>query len=253
MVSLISGAGDRLGGAAHALHQEGRPDGGGEDHAQGAAAVASCLAAALTEIYLCNVCSCQERLRRNGRGQDITSNLAADLQLEPAGGGAAAPPALPVVTTGWEDSPRALTGGRGGGGGGGAAARSQHRLPSDGGGGPEAATGRSPPPPPSSPPEAAAPADLGRQVCVQNISPAVTAGGQDAAEGGSRARQVQEWLSRQLSECGEVERLHKLQSAKSECGAADDWGLLMTVVMTVANARVDDRWVAGRGGGRLAH
>jgi hypothetical protein len=27
------------------------------------------LAAVLPEIYLCNVCSCQEILRRNGRGQ----------------------------------------------------------------------------------------------------------------------------------------------------------------------------------------
>jgi hypothetical protein len=38
--------------------------------ADGAASVASFLteAAVLTEIYLCNVCSCQEILRRNGRG-----------------------------------------------------------------------------------------------------------------------------------------------------------------------------------------
>jgi iron complex transport system substrate-binding protein len=36
--------------------------------ARGAASVASFLAAVLTEIYLCNVCSCQEILRRNGRG-----------------------------------------------------------------------------------------------------------------------------------------------------------------------------------------
>jgi hypothetical protein len=36
--------------------------------ALGAASVASFLAAVLTEIYLCNVCSCQEVLRRNGRG-----------------------------------------------------------------------------------------------------------------------------------------------------------------------------------------
>jgi hypothetical protein len=36
--------------------------------AGGAASVASFLAAVLTEIYLCNVCSCQEILRRNGRG-----------------------------------------------------------------------------------------------------------------------------------------------------------------------------------------
>jgi hypothetical protein len=35
----------------------------------GAAAVASFLAAVLTEIHLCDVCSCQEILRRNGRGQ----------------------------------------------------------------------------------------------------------------------------------------------------------------------------------------
>jgi pyrroline-5-carboxylate reductase len=34
----------------------------------GAAAVASFLAAVMTEIYLCDVCSCQELLRRNGRG-----------------------------------------------------------------------------------------------------------------------------------------------------------------------------------------
>jgi hypothetical protein len=34
----------------------------------GAASVASFLAAILTEMYLCNVCSCQEILRRNGRG-----------------------------------------------------------------------------------------------------------------------------------------------------------------------------------------
>jgi hypothetical protein len=34
----------------------------------GAASVASFLAAVLTAIYLCNVCSCQEILRRNGRG-----------------------------------------------------------------------------------------------------------------------------------------------------------------------------------------
>eukprot|EP01047_Picozoa_sp_COSAG01_P033534 COSAG01_NODE_2472_length_7625_cov_9.664895_4_plen_89_part_00 len=35
----------------------------------GAVAVASFWAAGLTEIYLCNVCSCQEISRRNGRGQ----------------------------------------------------------------------------------------------------------------------------------------------------------------------------------------
>jgi hypothetical protein len=36
---------------------------------EGAAAVASCLAAVSTEIYQCDVCYCQEILRRNGRGQ----------------------------------------------------------------------------------------------------------------------------------------------------------------------------------------
>ena len=36
--------------------------------AAGAASVASFLAAVLTEIYLCDVCSCQQILRRNGRG-----------------------------------------------------------------------------------------------------------------------------------------------------------------------------------------
>jgi hypothetical protein len=36
-------------------------------HPGGAAAVVSFLAAVLTEIYLCNLCSCQEILRPNGR------------------------------------------------------------------------------------------------------------------------------------------------------------------------------------------
>jgi hypothetical protein len=36
-----------------------------------AAAVASCLAAVLTEIYLCGVCSCQEMLRRNGQVREL--------------------------------------------------------------------------------------------------------------------------------------------------------------------------------------
>jgi hypothetical protein len=41
----------------------------GQDYGSGAASVASFVASVLTEIYLCNVCSCQEILRRNGRGQ----------------------------------------------------------------------------------------------------------------------------------------------------------------------------------------
>jgi hypothetical protein len=36
-------------------------------------------AAALAEIYLCNVCSCQEILRRNGRGQADVGSLACFL------------------------------------------------------------------------------------------------------------------------------------------------------------------------------
>jgi hypothetical protein len=36
-------------------------------HGTGAASVASFVAAVVTEIYLCNVCSCQEILIRNGR------------------------------------------------------------------------------------------------------------------------------------------------------------------------------------------
>jgi hypothetical protein len=34
----------------------------------GAASVASFVTAVFTELYLCNVCSCQEITRRNGRG-----------------------------------------------------------------------------------------------------------------------------------------------------------------------------------------
>eukprot|EP01047_Picozoa_sp_COSAG01_P055054 COSAG01_NODE_6087_length_3860_cov_2.910420_3_plen_229_part_00 len=42
---------------------------GGGAAAGGAAAVASFLAAVLAAIYLCGICSCQEILRRNGRGR----------------------------------------------------------------------------------------------------------------------------------------------------------------------------------------
>jgi hypothetical protein len=45
----------------------------------GAASVASFQAAILTEIYLCNVCSCQEILRRNGRGQETLRSWRRDL------------------------------------------------------------------------------------------------------------------------------------------------------------------------------
>jgi hypothetical protein len=39
------------------------------------------VAAVLTEIYLCNVCSCQETLRRNGRGQRLAPSDALSLTL----------------------------------------------------------------------------------------------------------------------------------------------------------------------------
>jgi hypothetical protein len=42
--------------------------GGSQHRRHGATSVASLWAAVLTEIYLCDVCSCQEILRRNGRG-----------------------------------------------------------------------------------------------------------------------------------------------------------------------------------------
>jgi hypothetical protein len=45
-----------------------RRDSGVLECEDGAASVASFLAAVFTEIYLCNVCSCQEILRRHGRG-----------------------------------------------------------------------------------------------------------------------------------------------------------------------------------------
>jgi hypothetical protein len=53
------------------------------------AAVASFLSAVLTEIDLCDVCSCQEILRRNGRGQeargrawhDTAQRMLADVPL----------------------------------------------------------------------------------------------------------------------------------------------------------------------------
>ena len=50
----------------------------------GAAAVVSFLAAFLTEIYLCNVCSCQEILRHNGRGQGDCDRLVRQWWVEAA-------------------------------------------------------------------------------------------------------------------------------------------------------------------------
>jgi hypothetical protein len=50
----------------------------------GAAAVASLLAAVLAEIYLGNVCSCQEILRRSGRGQNCTRELGGACEVRQA-------------------------------------------------------------------------------------------------------------------------------------------------------------------------
>jgi hypothetical protein len=56
---------------AQSLRWHHRDGEGSHDHGDGAAAVASFLAAVLTEVYLCSVCSCQAILRRNGRGQGV--------------------------------------------------------------------------------------------------------------------------------------------------------------------------------------
>jgi hypothetical protein len=60
----------------------------------GAAAVASVLTAVFsTEIYLCNACSCQEILRRNGRGQYLMPGAsAAGPSVRSSTTGPAAPP-----------------------------------------------------------------------------------------------------------------------------------------------------------------
>jgi hypothetical protein len=50
------------------------------------------LAAVLTEMYLCNVCSCQEILRHNGRGQSAeVHRLKEQIKKLQAGGGAESP------------------------------------------------------------------------------------------------------------------------------------------------------------------
>eukprot|EP01049_Picozoa_sp_SAG25_P016642 SAG25_NODE_3915_length_930_cov_1.583634_2_plen_129_part_00 len=61
VVPMLRSAPHRRHGARH--HPERDAPGG-----LGAASLASFVAAAVTEIYLCNVCFCQEILRRNGRG-----------------------------------------------------------------------------------------------------------------------------------------------------------------------------------------
>jgi protein-S-isoprenylcysteine O-methyltransferase Ste14 len=54
---------------------------------KGAAAVACCLAAVLTEICLRGVCSCQEILRRNGRGQATRGGGATKASARERGDG----------------------------------------------------------------------------------------------------------------------------------------------------------------------
>eukprot|EP01047_Picozoa_sp_COSAG01_P044214 COSAG01_NODE_3982_length_5467_cov_3.487891_3_plen_101_part_00 len=50
------------------------------------------LAGVLTEMYLCNVYSCQEILRRNGRGQSAeVHRLKEQIKKLQAGGGAESP------------------------------------------------------------------------------------------------------------------------------------------------------------------
>jgi hypothetical protein len=66
----------------------------------GVVAVASFSAAVLTEIYLGNVCSCHEILRRNGRGQGAQATtskgwLKVRAMLCNHGGGGAAAVAVP--------------------------------------------------------------------------------------------------------------------------------------------------------------
>eukprot|EP01047_Picozoa_sp_COSAG01_P009755 COSAG01_NODE_404_length_17467_cov_69.758650_8_plen_240_part_00 len=67
----VVGVAARRVGSGGGLGSGGGTKGRGRRHPEraGAAAVASFLAAVLTEICLCGICSCQETLRRNGRGQ----------------------------------------------------------------------------------------------------------------------------------------------------------------------------------------
>jgi hypothetical protein len=113
--------------------------GGAGGGGRGAAAVASFLAAVLTEIYLCGVCSCQEMLRRNGRGQGWGRTVRLTASHSTGGGEAELTAALSTLrqrraagrvwareTCGagaepwgvgrWAMATRALTAGGGGGG-----------------------------------------------------------------------------------------------------------------------------------------
>jgi hypothetical protein len=73
--------------------------------------VASFLAAVLTDVYLCDVCSCQEILRHNGRGQaaEAKAAAAAAAEAERAAAAAAGVPMQPAkekpkLPPGWEQS-----------------------------------------------------------------------------------------------------------------------------------------------------
>eukprot|EP01047_Picozoa_sp_COSAG01_P079461 COSAG01_NODE_15087_length_1376_cov_1.768990_2_plen_203_part_00 len=68
----------------HAWTGEARRDPGRARPPRGAASVASFEAAFLTELYLCNVCSCHEILRRSGRGQEAVASFCAGADAAPA-------------------------------------------------------------------------------------------------------------------------------------------------------------------------
>jgi hypothetical protein len=62
------------------------PDGAARLAEWQARAVASFSAAVLTEIYLCNVCSCQERLRHHGGGQGCSAVGDSQFRAHKLGG-----------------------------------------------------------------------------------------------------------------------------------------------------------------------
>jgi hypothetical protein len=62
----------------------------------GAAAVAAVLAAVLTEIYLCGVCSRQEILRRHGRGQGWPRRTSDGVRAWRCGAAQLVSPAMPI-------------------------------------------------------------------------------------------------------------------------------------------------------------
>jgi hypothetical protein len=102
---------------------------GGQGAASGAAAVASFLAAVLTELDLCGACSCQEILRRNDRGQGLATSSGSGSSSSPrdhrpclmrrmtASGAHTAPPTTwrpPLVRRGRPEGVRRWPGGEAG-------------------------------------------------------------------------------------------------------------------------------------------